>query len=242
MSVLLVEDRGPVRVLTLNRPDRHNALDTELSAALLAAFEAADADRDVRAVVVTGAGRSFSSGADVGEFAVLTPDHAEAVAARAELTTRLQEAPSALSVPVVAAVHGYALGGGAGLAIAADLLVIATDARFGYPELRHGLVAAVVMAGIVRQAGVKAAFELVGLAEPVSGVRVGELGLANRVVPPAEVVPTALALAERLADWDPEAMVATKAHLHAVADLTFAAGLDAGRALNQRMRGFGGAR
>ncbi len=238
MSVLLVEDRGPVRLLTLNRPDRHNALDTELTAALLDGLVDAGAQPGVRAVVVAGSGRSFCSGADTGEFADLTPDRADAVAARAELTTRLQGASAALSVPVVAAAHGYVLGGGAGLAIGADLLVIADDARFGYPELRHGIVAAIVMADLVRQAGRKAAFELVATAEPISGVEVGALGLANRVVPAAEVLATAVGLAEQLAAWDPAAMAATKRHLHAVADLTLADGLAAGQALNQRMRGF----
>src|SRR5690606_17561825 len=103
------------------------------------------------------------------EFSALVPDDPQAVLARSALTTRLHHSFSQLSKPVVSAVHGNALGGGAGLALAADLMVIANDARLGYPELKHGIVAAVVIANLVRQLGRKQAFELVALAEPISG-------------------------------------------------------------------------
>src|SRR5262245_24694959 len=113
-ETLLVEDRGAVRILTMNRPDKLNALNHELSEALLAALEAAGSDAEVRALVLTGAGRAFCAGADTSEFSSLTPDAPDAVLARAELTTRLHMAFPALAKPIVAAARGHAVGGGAG--------------------------------------------------------------------------------------------------------------------------------
>ena len=145
MSELIIEDLGTVRLLRLNRPEKHNALNTALTTALLDALRQADRDDAVRAVVLTGNGKSFCAGADTGEFSALTPEQPDAVLRRADLTTDLQLVFSRMVKPVIGAVHGNALGGGAGLALACDLTVMAEDVRFGYPELRHGIVAAVVM-------------------------------------------------------------------------------------------------
>jgi enoyl-CoA hydratase/carnithine racemase len=142
MNPLLSENYGAVRVLTLNRPDKHNALNTQLTQQLLDALRATELDDTVHAVVLTGAGKSFCAGADTREFSSLVPDNPTAVMRRADLTTALHLSFSQLSKPVIAAVHGNALGGGAGLAIACDLVVMAEDVKFGYPELQHGIVAA----------------------------------------------------------------------------------------------------
>jgi enoyl-CoA hydratase/carnithine racemase len=139
---------------------------------------------------------------------------------------------------VVTAINGAAMGGGAGLAIAGDLAVMAEDATLGYPETRHGIVAAIVMANLVRQCGRKAAFELVGLGEPVDARRALALGLVNRVVPGAELLPTALQLAEKLAAVSRPAMALTKQLFHAAADLPLEAALERGREANKRMRAF----
>ncbi|MEH3086901.1 MAG: enoyl-CoA hydratase/isomerase family protein [Xylophilus ampelinus] len=239
---LLVDDRGAVRILTLDRPEKHNALNTALTRALLDALRAADADPAVRAVVLTGAGKSFCAGADTGEFSALVPEDPQAVTARADLTTALHLVFSQMGKPVVSAVRGNALGGGAGLAIACDLCVMSETARFGYPELRHGIVAAVVMANLVRQVGRKQAFELVALAEPLDGAGARALGLCNRVVPDAEVLDTALRLAETVAGWNPLAMATTKRSFHRAADLGLAQALEVGRDANVMMRGFRKAR
>ncbi|KAG0934362.1 hypothetical protein G6F31_016122 [Rhizopus arrhizus] len=143
-----------------------------------------------------------------------------------------------MTKPVVGAVHGNALGGGAGLALACDLTVMAEDVRFGYPELRHGIVAAVVMADLVRQVGRKHAFDLVAMAEPIDGARALQLGIANRVVPAADVLDAALAMAGRLAGWEPAAMGLTKRAFHRAADLGLAEALGVGRDANVIMRGF----
>ena len=238
MDELLIENHGAVRVLTLNRPHKHNALDTPLTQALLDGLRAADADATVHAVVLTGAGKSFCAGADTTEFSALTPSDPQAVMTRADLTSSLHLIFSKMSKPVISAVRGNALGGGAGLAIACDMMLIADSARFGYPELKHGIVAAVVLANLVRQVGRKLAFELVAMAEPISGVQAHAMGLANHVLPEAEVLPASIALAERLAAWSPLAMATTKRVFHRVADLTLEQALQVGRDANVMMRGF----
>ena len=235
---LLTENRGQVRLLTMNMPDKHNALNTALTQSLLDALRAAEADASVNAVVLAGAGESFCAGADTREFSALTPDDPGAVMRRADLTTTLHRMFSQMSKPIVAAVRGNALGGGAGLAIACDMVVMADTVRFGYPELKHGIVAAVVLANLVRQVGRKQAFELVGMAEPVDGARALALGLANRVVPSEEVVEEAMKIAQRLASWSAIAMSTTKRTFHRAAELSLEQALDVGRDANVMMRGF----
>lgn len=233
-----IENRGAVRLITLDRPKKHNALNTALTQGLLDALRSAEADDSVHAVVLTGAGRSFCAGADTTEFSALVPEDPGAVTKRADLTTSLHLVFSQMSKPVIAAVRGNALGGGAGLAIACDMVVMAENVRFGYPELKHGIVAAVVLANLVRQVGRKQAFELVSMADPIDGFRALAMGLANRVVPDAEVLPVALQIAERLAGWSPIAMATTKRTFHRAADLSLAQALDVGRDANVMMRGF----
>lgn len=236
MSTLLVENRGPVRILTLNRPEKRNALNSELTQALLDALRAADADESVGAIVLTGAGPGFCAGADLSEF----KDLQQAVAAenRAELTMQLHLVFSRISKPVITAINGHAMGGGAGLAIAGDLAVMADGAQLGYPEPKHGIVAAIVMANLVRQAGRKAAFELVALGEPISAQRALQLGMVNGVVSGTGLMAQAVALAEKLAAVKRPAMAETKRLFHEVADLPLAPALERGRDTNKRMRNF----
>lgn len=238
MDSLLVEDRDAVRILTMNRPEKHNALNTDLSQRLHAALLDAERMVQVRSIVLTGAGASFCAGADTSEFSRLVPEASEAVAARADLTASLHLAFSKVSKPVVAAVRGNALGGGAGLALACDMTVMADNVRFGYPELKHGIVPAIVMANLVRQMGRKDAFELVSCGQPIDGRRAAELRIANRVCSADEVLEQALLIARQLAAWSPVAMQATKRLFHRVADQTLDAGVAIGRDTNVMMRGF----
>jgi len=236
MDNLLSEDQGAVRILTLNRPEKRNALDAALSRALLEALRAADADDEVRCVVLTGAGPGFCAGADLSEFKGLRDP--KAAESRAELTMQLHLAFSKMVTPVVTAINGAAMGGGAGLAIAGDMAVMAQTAKLGYPETKHGIVAAIVMANLVRQVGRKAAFELVALGEPIDGARALELGMVNRVVPLAKLMREALALAGQLAAVAKPAMAQTKRLFHEVADLPLERALELGRDANKRMRNF----
>ena len=233
---LLVESRGAVRILTMNRPEKRNALNTELTQALLDALRAADTDESAGAVVLTGAGPGFCAGADLSEFKGLKDP--QAAATRAELTMQLHLVFSRTRVPVITAINGAAMGGGAGLAIAGDLAVMAEDAKLGYPETRHGIVAAIVLGNLVRQVGRKAAFELVAFGEPIDAQRALLLGLVNKVVPHSEVVQEALRMAERLTALSRPAMAETKRLFHEVADLPLDQALEKGRDANRRMREF----
>jgi enoyl-CoA hydratase len=238
MSELLTEDHGGVRILTMNRPDKRNALNLALSEALLAGLHTADADEGVRVIVLTGAGPAFCAGADLTEFKDLTPDNAHLVERRAELTMSLHAIFPQLSKPVITAINGSAMGGGAGLALAGDIAVMSTTARLGYPEVKHGIVAAVVMANLVRNAGRKAAFELVATGESIDAARALALGLITRVVAPEALMDEALQSARKLAEIAPQALAATKSLFYRVAELPFDEALREGAAMNKRMRAF----
>lgn len=237
-GVLLTQDRGAVRILTMNRPEKRNALNTALSRALLEGLRAADAADAVGVVVLTGAGQGFCAGADLAEFKDLTPEQQPLVEQRAELTMQLHLAFSKMAKPVVTAINGAAMGGGAGLAIAGDLAVMAQSAKIGYPETRHGIVAAIVMANLVRQVGRKLAFELVSLGESLTSQKALASGLVNRVVPDRDLMAETMALAEKLTAVSSPAMKATKQLFHEVADLPLEEALQRGRETNQRMRVF----
>ena len=238
MSVLLSEDRGAVRLLTMNRPEKRNALNTELTKALLAGLRNADREESVACVVLTGAGKGFCAGADLSEFKDLVPEKQPLVEERAELTMQLHLIFSKMAKPVVTAINGAAMGGGAGLAIAGDLAVMAEGATLGYPEARHGIVAAIVMANLVRQVGRKAAFELVSLGEPVDAKKALALGMVNRIVPDSELMGSAVGFAEKLCGLKKQAIEETKRLFHEVADLPLEEALKRGREANKRMRAF----
>lgn len=238
MSILLIEDRGHVRLMTLNRPESINSINMALYAQLVAALEEADADDNVRAIVITGAGRGFCSGADTREFQNLTPENEGLVAERAELTYRLHYTIPRLKKTVVAAVHGYAVGGGAGLAQACDIVVAGEDTKIGYPEIRHGLVAAVVMANLVKQIGQKAAYSLVAEGRVVDPQEAWRLGMVTHVVPEGEHLNKALEIAEKLATRVPSALQATKQLFKRVCDVPLAEGQDLGRQANEAMRAY----
>ena len=235
-DVMLSEDRGRVRILTLNRPEKLNALNTALTEALLAWLKESDRDESVAVVVLTGAGRAFCAGADVGEFKHLTPDQAARVEHRAELTMQSHLVFSHMRKPVIAAVRGAAMGGGAGLALASDMVVASATMQLGYPEIKHGILPAIVLTNLVRQIGRKAAFELVARGEPLSAARAYELGAVNKVVSDDKLMDEALALAASLAAYDPEALFAIKQLFHKVVDLPLAEGLEEGRKANVAMR------
>ena len=234
--ILLIENRGAVRILTMNRPEKRNALNSGLTETLLDALRSADRDESIGSILLTGAGPGFCAGADLSELKALQDP--EAAERRAELTMQLHLAFSRISKPVVTAINGAAMGGGAGLAIAGDMAVMARSAKLGYPEPKHGIVAAIVMANLVRQAGRKAAFELVSLGEPIDAARALQLGMVSYVVADSELLTHSILFAEKLAAVPRAAMAETKRLFHEVADLPLAAALERGRDANKRMRNF----
>lgn len=236
--VLLVEDRGAVRILTMNRPDKLNALNTALTQALHDALAEADRTESVKAIILAGKGRGFCAGADLAEFKDLTPDNQHLVVRRADLTCRTQSMMQHLSKPIVSAVQGSAVGGGAGLAIGCDMMVAASDLKFGYPELKHSIVPALVMTGLQRALGRKQAFEMISLGRLIGAQEAQALGLCNRVVEPDKLIDTAMEIAAQWAAANPLAMGAAKTLFYRVADLPYDAAMAAGRDVNTIMRGF----
>jgi enoyl-CoA hydratase/carnithine racemase len=130
------------------------------------------------------------------------------------------------------------MGGGAGLAIAGDMALMAEGAKLGYPETKHGIVAAIVLGNLVRQSGRKAAFELVSLGEPIGAARALQLGLVNYVVKENDLLDETMKIADRLSQVDKMALAETKRLFHEVADLPLDKALERGRDTNKRMRNF----
>lgn len=237
MPVLEIKNHGAVRVLTMNRPEKLNALNNDLTQALLDNLFAADRDASVNAIVLTGAGRGFCAGADVSEFATMAVgENTDAGVARSRLTCELHGAFVRIEVPVICAVNGFALGGGCGLAIAGDMVVARESSFFGYPETKRNAVAAVVMSNLVRQVGRKVAYELVSLGEKISARRALEIGMINRVVPDGDELETAIGLAKAIAQQARHAQRGTKRLFHRVADMKLLDALEVGRDANMLMR------
>ena len=235
-AILLITEQDGVRTLTLNRPEKRNALNTPLLQAVLDALDAADHDAGIGAIVLAGAGAMFSAGADMGEFRD-AGSHADAASEyRGDLLLALQLRFGSLGKPVIAAVNGAAIGAGAALALAADMIVLGGDARIGYPETRHGMVPSLAMPTLLRQTGRRAAFELLVTAELIDAQRALELGLANRVVAAQEVAAEAQRLAARLASMDRQAIADTKRVFNACADLPLADALREGRAWGKKLK------
>lgn len=224
---LLVEDRGPVRILTLNRPEQLNAMDSDLYTRLIDALKAAQADDAVRVVVLRGAGTSFCSGADTREFSSLTPDQSERVEYRAGLTYGLHKTIPEMGKPVIAAVHGYAVGGGCGLALACDIAIAGESAKFGVPEVKLG---AIPGAGgtqrLIHAIGKSKAMALLLTGDFIDARKACDFGIVAEVTADGQALPTALAMASRIAANSPLAVVLAKDAALASFETPLAQGLE----------------
>lgn len=204
-SPLQIEDRDAVRIVTVNRPERLNALDAATLDALHRAFEDIAADPAVRVAVLTGAGpKAFVAGADIAEMSALSPVQARDFSLRGQRTMRRIET---LPKPVIAMINGFALGGGLELAMACHLRVAAGTARLGQPEINLGLVPG--FGGtqrLLRLAGRAATLELCLTGAPIDAARAHQLGIVNRVLPPEELEAGTLKLAGELAAAAPLAL------------------------------------
>lgn len=203
-GTVLSEDAGDgVRLLTLNRPHRLNAINPELLEDLIAALGAADRDRSIRAVVLTGAGRAFCAGDDLKEFGAQAGDEP---ATRAYIE-RIQDVTRAIvggDTPVVGAIRGWAVGGGLEWVINCDFAVAADGTRFFFPETALGVfVTGGVTELLPRLVGLQRARELIMLGERFDAADAERWGLVWKVVPDGELVPTALGTARRIAALPP---------------------------------------
>lgn len=200
MTLILQEDRGPARHVVLNRPEKRNALNTELIVALGEALRAAAADASVRCVVVRGAGPMFSSGMDAGDLEAVGRD-ADGLRAWREQILSIWSLCERMAKPTIACIHGACLGGAAELALSCDLRVVAEDAVIGLVETRIGLLPD--LGGCSRLpaiVGLGRAKELIMCSKFVDGVEAERIGLANRVAPLDELdAATDLLVAELLA-------------------------------------------
>ena len=204
------EPNGTAAVLTIDRPDRRNALSRALIAALAGAFARAAADPAVRAVVLTGSGAAFCAGMDLDELRATLGDEQDQVWDDATKLSALYEQITSLPKPTIAAVNGAAVAGGAGLVTVCDLAVAAPAAKFGYPEVRRGLVAAMVLPHLLRHVGERTARWLLLTGELIDAAAAERAGLVNAVVPSEALLETALAWCRSLAEGGPKALATTK--------------------------------
>ncbi len=207
MPVLLIEKQSAQTTLTLNRPERRNALTIELMSELVQAIEAATGDETQRVLILRGAGLSFCTGMDLNETADASKAHDSA-----DLVAKMLLALSETRLITIASVHGAAVAGGAGVMSACDFVVAAEGTKIGYPEARRGLVAGLVLTFLRRQLRERDIRELLFTAELIDAKRAHAIGLVNRVVPAPDLeaetqkiaasvlqgAPTALASAKRL--------------------------------------------
>jgi methylglutaconyl-CoA hydratase len=224
-------DRG-IFSITLNRPEKRNALNAELIDLLHEAVEQADLDHATRVVLIRAAGKDFCAGADLEELLVSADrsiDENEKSALRlGTLFQRIRELPK----PVVALVQGRALAGGAGLATACDVVVASTTAQLGYPEIQRGFVPAMVMAILRASVGEKRALDLVLNGTILTAEEALNVGLVTRVVPEGGLEREGAAIASRFAGSSTSAVALTKKLFYQLDGLNFAEGISLGARVN----------
>jgi crotonobetainyl-CoA hydratase len=207
---VLAEQRGNVLLITINRPEARNAVNAAVHLGIGEALEQAESDPEIRVVILTGAGdKAFCAGADLVALSrgerIAPQDKAQAAWGFAGFVQH------PVSKPVIAAVNGFALGGGTELALASDMVIAAETAQFGLPEVKRGLIAAAGGAfRLTQQLPPKIALEFLMTGEPFSAARAAELGLVNKVVPAERLLEEAFALAERIAVNAPLSVQASK--------------------------------
>ena len=195
MSVVSVEERGPVSIISINRPEKLNAINKAVAIELQEAFAAFDHSAQRVAILTGGGGRAFSAGADVTDL----PELWRCVTTVGIMTDK----------PIIAAIGGWCIGGGLVMAMMCDLLVASESAKFSYPEGKVGITGGMI-AGLAARIPHKIAMEMMLVGEPIGAERAYQIGLANRVVPDGREVEEALALAEKIVGLAPLALAAMK--------------------------------
>ncbi len=204
-NVVLVEQKDRMTILTLNRPERRNALTIGLMRELASAIEQAEGDRKQRVVILRGAGQAFCAGLDLNETTIREKAHQSA-----EAVAKMLLAVSQTRLITIAQIHGAAVAGGAGLMSACDFVVAAERTKIGYPEAKRGLVAGLVMTFLRRQLRERDIRELLFTGDLVSAARALEMGLINRVVSPNELENETQKIVAAILQNAPEALVSSK--------------------------------
>ena len=230
-QLVLQERRGAVSILTINRPDKRNALNGALRCSLLGALDGAARDSGVRAVVLTGAGdKAFVAGADIAEFEGRSPVDQFRVMKQPTVFDALER----LGKPVIAAINGFCLGGGMEIALACDIRIASTAARFGQPEVNLGIIpGGGGTQRLPRVVGLGAASRLILTGELVDAAEALRLRLVEEVVAPEALMPRALAIAESIAAKSPVAVSAAREATRAALSLPLDEGLKLETALFQ---------
>jgi len=195
---------GKSALITLNRPEVLNALNTVTLQELHEVCTGLDADRGVRVIIITGEGKAFAAGADISEMKHFTPDDAQRFS---RLGHKTMDAIQNAGKPVIAAVNGYALGGGLELALACDIIIASEDALLGMPEVNLGIIQG--FGGtqrLPRLVGKARAKELIFTGDPITARRAYEIGMVNSIVPPVELLPEAQGLAHTISEKGPAAL------------------------------------
>src|SRR5205807_2679881 len=211
-ELVLYESRPPATLITPNRVDKRNALSRSLIDGIGDAITRARNDESVRCVILTGAGPVFCAGMDLAELqeSLSAPKEQTPIWDDALRLATLYDLIYTLPKPTIAAINGAAVAGGAGLVTVCDLAVAVPTAKFGYPEVRRGLVAAMVMPHLLRQVGERLARYLLLTGELIDAAAAAHAGLINAVVPPEKPLNTALDWARSLAEGGPSALAQTK--------------------------------
>ncbi len=231
-----VDGEAGIARIILNRPERRNALSSELVEELKDCLALADADERIRVVAISGAGADFCAGADLEEVNEAIEQGVLASLEDAESLGELFLLIRRMDTPVVSVVHGRALAGGCGLATACDMVFASSDARFGYPEVRLGFVPAMVMAILRRSVGEKRAFELISLGEAIGADEAASVGLVNRVFPAVEFESRIEEVLTELATRSASAVSLGKRLLYQIDGASFEAAIRSGAQLNALAR------
>jgi methylglutaconyl-CoA hydratase len=231
-KVVLSTNEGSIKRITLNRPEKRNALNDEVIAGIKEALRAADGDERTRAVIISGSGKDFCSGADLSALERISEssvsEQTEDARSLMELFLLIRE----MKVPVIAAVHGRALAGGCGLASACDLVLASASARFGYPEVKIGFVPAMVLAILRRNVSEKQAFELITRGAEISAEEAKQFGLINQVITDENFEAEVSAYARGFEKMSRSAVALTKALLYQIDGMAFGVALEAGVDVN----------
>jgi methylglutaconyl-CoA hydratase len=209
-SALKLSLEGGIALLTLNRPEKRNALSPQLIEELLAALDAVEAAAPIRVLILTGEGPAFCSGMDLEYLKGLAGQSVEQNRSDARRTVRMFRRLWSFPKPIIAAVNGAAMAGGCGVATLADFTLASEGAKFGYTEVRVGFMPALISAFLQMQVGEKVARDLLLSGRVFSAAEAQALGLVTRVVPPAQLLPAARELAATLVGNSPGALQATK--------------------------------
>ncbi len=236
MSVVLTTNENSIRIITLNRPDKRNALNDELVAALKEALNEADADESVKCIVISGAGKDFCSGADLSALQkISTASHDENLEDARSLG-ELYKLIRRVRQPVIAAVRGRALAGGCGLAMACDMIVASENAKFGFPEVKIGFVPAMVAAIVRRNMNESDAFSFLTLGYEMPATEMAGLNLVHAVFSDETFDDESLSFVSQYEKLSASAVQMTKRLLYDIDGLSFDAAIEHGTQVNATAR------